>query len=291
MCHASTSTVAVLRAEHTEAARGRMPQVRSAAPVGCAHSVMRSFSLLVVSSVVLACGARTSLRDERGGPGGGGVGSTEPATSGSSAHASTSTGNDDCVSRTLDVGGQGAVVLQTDGEVAYFNTEDGRIVRGDLETGEELVLASGKEALGDMAIFDHHLYFSDLHAISRVPLGGGPEELVVDLASTSYAIAVDATGVYWVDGPGTLASHEVKRLTTTGEIVVLASNIQLPAGSPSASTASCSPIRTTGPPRRAPCGSSGSTAGPRRSSPSRSRTLSFRSSATGTSTGSRRPTR
>jgi hypothetical protein len=54
--------------------------------------------------------------------------------------------------------------------------------------------------------------------------------LVIGLPSTSFGIAVDATGLYWIEGPGSLANHEIKRLTPNGEVIPIAQVIQYPLG-------------------------------------------------------------
>ncbi|MFO0613652.1 MAG: hypothetical protein U0414_13735 [Polyangiaceae bacterium] len=180
--------------------------------------------------VAVACGARTSLEGEAHVGGSGGAGPISGASVTNASVASTATGDDPCMSRTLDHDGSGALVVRTEGEFAFFTTEDGRVMRGDLETGEELALATGKEGLGDLALFEGYAYFSDLHSVTRVPLAGGPEENLVSLPATSYAIAVDASGIYWIDGPSSLSNHEIKRRAPDGSELTLASMVQLPLG-------------------------------------------------------------
>ncbi len=80
------------------------------------------------------CGARTSLATDDptsadGGSGGaGGAPGSTVVTAGAStaAQATTGAGAGDCTERTLDVAGQGALVVRTDGVNAYSSTADGR---------------------------------------------------------------------------------------------------------------------------------------------------------------------
>lgn len=201
------------------------------------HTV-RETAAGVLLSLLLGCGTRTSLPSEAtrtaggdGGDGGGNTHDSSSASGGANSSAQTTTGGGgDCTARNLDLEGTGALRLQTVGEVVFYSTVDGSVVRGDLETGEERVLVSGKQSLGDIAIYDGFLYFSDFSSISRVPLDGGAESVVVDVPSTSYALAVDATGIYWIEGPSSLASHTIERRLPDGSRLTLATNVQFPFG-------------------------------------------------------------
>lgn len=188
---------------------------------------VRAFIVLPALLLAASCGARTSLELD-GVLGGGGGGTTAETTSASPA--STGTGFEPCEARTLDAQGEGAVVLRTVGEITYYNTVDGRLMRGDLETGVETVLAAGETSIGDIATFDGDVFFSDTTGIWRIPGGTGSPSLVIGLPSTSFGIAVDATGLYWIEGPGSLANHEIKRFTPNGEVIPIAQVIQYPLG-------------------------------------------------------------
>lgn len=63
-----------------------------------------------------------------------------------------------------------------------------------------------------------------------MPITGGPTEGVAKTTGgTAYLLACDATGVYWVDGPGTPGDHRVVRLGPDG-LQELASQVQYPLG-------------------------------------------------------------
>lgn len=189
-----------------------------------------------IVTLVLGCGARSSLLDETAliGDGDGGSGAGSLATSSTLAGPPTSSqatgAGGDCTARNLDFDSPGALRLVTEGEIVFYTTADAEVMRGDLETGEERALATGRMSLGDLAIWDGYLYFSDFSSISRVPLQGGEPTVVVDLPSTTYSLAIDATGLYWAEGPSSLAFHTIERRTWDGARTTLARDVQFPVG-------------------------------------------------------------
>lgn len=192
--------------------------------------LVRLLTLAIPLCAAVACGARSGLEEDTssaGARGGGGSTATSPGGGGGGGGVG---GFDDCVAPTLKAGGVGALVLQTEGEIAYYTTLDNRILRGDLETATETTLVSERSSLGDMVVFDGTVYFSDAEGIWRMPEGGGEPDLVVAFAGPSSSIAVDATGIYWVEGPSSLSFHTIKRRALNGEVIVLASDAQLPLG-------------------------------------------------------------
>ncbi len=182
----------------------------------------------VLLLVLAGCGARSALEeaDSAGGRGGEGGGTTPLGGGG----AGTGGVFDDCVAPAFKAGGVGALVVRTEGETAYYTTLDDRILRGDLEAATEVELLADPVAVGDIAVFEGTLYYSDAHGLWQMPEGGGEPALVLSFAGPSYSIAVDATGIYWVEGPSSLSFHFIKRRAPSGEVTVLASNVQLPLG-------------------------------------------------------------
>ena len=172
---------------------------------------------------LLACGARSALEQD------GGAGGTSSGGAPSGVSQSTGPGGG-CVAHRFDLAGAGALALKVDGETAYATTVDGRIVAADLETGESTVLVEGAGTLGDLVVFDGFVIYSDESAIRRVPTSGGTPELLVELTQgPSYSMAVESQGLYWIEGPGNLGPHIIKRSGPDG-IQTLVTDVQYPAG-------------------------------------------------------------
>lgn len=174
--------------------------------------------------LLLACGARSALEEDGGG------GGPSTSSSGSTSGSTGSGGAPPCVARRFDVGGPGAHALKVVGNTAYAATVDGRILAADLESGEATVLVEGAGSLGDLVVLDGFVIYSDVNAIWRVPTVGGAPEVVVELLmGPAYSMAVEPGGLYWIEGPGSIAPHSVFRLGPSG-VEALVTNVQYPAG-------------------------------------------------------------
>ena len=53
-----------------------------------------------------------------------------------------------------------------------------------------------------LAIDATHVYYPGLNTVMKVPLDGGPPEMIVPSANTAYAIVVDQTSVYFSSADG-----------------------------------------------------------------------------------------
>ena len=191
--------------------------------------------LAVCSALCLACGARGSLSviDEGsgGGPGSSGAGIGGNAGSGGNAGTGGAAGSSGCEPEVFVIDGSGGVRLEMDATHAYFTTAKNLIVRARFGGGPEEILVEGRPGIGDIALFGDFLYFSDATGMARVPKAGGAvEELTPIDKNTSHSIAVDETGVYWMDGGGGLFGTSLERLSPEGERTTLADQIHLGMG-------------------------------------------------------------
>ncbi len=142
--------------------------------------------------------------------------------------ASTSSGSK-CVARHLDLAGGGATSIVTDAEIVFYQRVDGKIMRGDLDTGATIELAS-TTGEGVLALDGGQLYFADGPTIRRVPEMGGPTEDVASVGTGSvFFFAIGESGLYAFDGGATLGFHDLFRFDASGA-AVLAKNVGLPFG-------------------------------------------------------------
>jgi hypothetical protein len=128
--------------------------------------------------------------------------------------------------------------IVVDAKSVYWTAENppvSGVLKVPLEGGTPTTLVSVRGGAHNIALDATSLYFSNVFGVMKVPLGGGE---VTTLASgwDPYAIAVDATSVYWVGSPamdspqilmsvplnGGTPTTLVSGPTTNGESLVMA---------------------------------------------------------------------
>ncbi len=194
----------------------------------------------------LSCGARSSLDEvsaNTSGPNQGGSnegGSNEGGSNegGSNEGGSNEGGSNEggsCVGFSFDIAG-GVLDLSTDGKKLIAGVSlalnIGQILEADLESGTLTVLAE-TEQIYDLFVFGDHVYWaqaledrssdgsSDGHSIRRVPLGGGPNELVLETGAVAQ-VAVEADGIYFLEQSLTEGPFRVMRSGPDGVQVLVA---------------------------------------------------------------------
>lgn len=141
----------------------------------------------VATLALSACGGRTALDDGRRGASTGGA-PTEP------------TGPRVCQDAVLDSDAYGGSHVAIADESAFWTTNDGRILRAPLAGGPAVAVVSDQTFLRAMAAGGGFVTFGLGEGVARVPVGGGPVELLASKETEALDLVVDGTDVFWLDG-------------------------------------------------------------------------------------------
>lgn len=198
--------------------------LRSNPPTRAGH-----WGAAIIASSLVACGVQV-----QGGLGGHESSFVEPAGGGGAGQGGAGQGGADagggpCTNAVLDAGGAGGIVLRTLGEIAYYTTTENSIIRADLESGTMTILTADRPHLGDIAVFDGQLYFSDVSGVWQMPEAGGTPELIAPMGWVSPSIAAGATGLYWLEDHD-VEGYWIHRRAPDGEVTVLTTDIDSPTG-------------------------------------------------------------
>jgi hypothetical protein len=171
------------------------------------------YLLLTVLLSLGGCGARTSLIENL----------NDSSDGGASASSVSSGGNSDCGGAVLAHSANGATLLEIDGDVLFFGTQDRAIWK--LENGQSVQVASAAGIVAAMAIDPTYVYYTDGPNVSRVPREGVPSETVSTPPIDAAALKADGEALFILDrGLGT-SSAALWRVPANGMPEQILSNM------------------------------------------------------------------
>jgi hypothetical protein len=105
-----------------------------------------------------------------------------------------------------------------------------RFHRGWVPGSEPELLALVDLQMHDISVDDAHVYFTDNLALGRVPIGGGPAEILFDAGYFLRGVHATPTHVYFAEsaGAGAPAGRIHRYSKATGELVAIATEQHVP---------------------------------------------------------------